>query len=101
MKKRSKQPVGFDVAPSPFASLRDSGTIDYHFEPRLSFAHVAGGYIFLVNRSELKECQWMPGYVSREMFVTNKPFYQAFARRAGKEVNTAKQFNELFSSAMQ
>ena len=65
------------------------------------FADVASGYIFLANRSDLKECQWMPGYISREMFVANKPFYQAFARRAGKEVDTADEFNDLFSSAMQ
>jgi hypothetical protein len=90
--------VGFDVAPSPFAPLRDSGSIDYHFEPRLSFADVADGYIFLANRRELIECQWLPGYVSRGMFVANKPFYQAFARRAGKAVRTAEEFNELFSS---
>jgi uncharacterized RDD family membrane protein YckC len=101
MRKRGKQPVGFDVAPSPFSRLRDSGSFDFHFEPRLSFADVASGYIFLANRSDLKECQWMPGYISREMFVANKPFYQAFARRAGKEVDTADEFNDLFSSAMQ
>ena len=43
----------------------------------------------------------MPGYISREMFVANRPFYQAFSRRAGKEVDTANEFNDLFSSAMQ
>ncbi len=97
MHLRDNRPVGFDVASSPLAMLRDNGSFDFHFEPLLGFVDVAAGYVFLVPRRDLKTCEWLEGYISREMFVSNKPFYQAFGRRAGKEIHDAKDANELFA----
>ncbi len=95
--REDRTPVGFDVEHSPFALLRDSGSFEYYSEPRLGFVDVASGFIFLANRRELTECNWLPGYVSQEMFIANKPFYQAFARRAGEEANNAQDVNNFFS----
>ena len=96
MKGHGSEPVGFDVADSPFALLRDSGSLGYVSEPRLGFIDVASGHVFLAKRQDLALCDWLADYVSQEMFVTNKPFYQAFARRAGKDVNSAQEMNECF-----
>jgi hypothetical protein len=98
-RREDSEPVGFDVEDSPFALLRDSGCFEYYAESRLGFVDVASGYVFLAKRRELTECDWLPGYVSQEMFVANKPFYQAFARRAGGEANNAQDFNDVFSQA--
>ena len=97
VRREGSVPVGFDVEHSPFALLRDSGSFEYYSESRLGFLDVASGYVFLAKRQELMECDWLPGYVSQEMFVANKPFYQAFAGRAGEEANNAEDFNDVFS----
>jgi len=97
LEKCGEMPVGFDVEDSPFALLRDNGSFEYHFEPRLGLVDVASGYVFLAGRKDLRECSWMPGYLTQEMFIANKPFYKAFARRAGVTANNAQDFNDLFS----
>ena len=95
MRQRRDAPVGFSVANSPFALLRDAGSFEYHAEPRLVLADVASGYVFLCARRDLSSCQWLDGYVSEEMFVANKPFYQAFGRRAGRQLRSAADVNAL------
>jgi uncharacterized RDD family membrane protein YckC len=99
MQKRGGTPVGFDVTDSPFALLRDNGSLEYHFEPRLGFGDVASGYVFLAKRHELSECHWLPDYVTRGMFAANKPFYQAFVRRGGQTARTAREVNDFFGQA--
>ncbi len=94
MQRRYNLPVGFDVAPSPLAMLRDDDSFDFHFEPRLGFVDVAAGYVFLAPWRDLKTCEWLEGYISPRMFVTNKPFYRAFGHRAGVEINDAKDAND-------
>lgn len=98
-RREGSMPVGFDIEYSPFSLLRDNGSFEYHSEPRLGFVDVASGYVFLAKRRELAQCNWLPGYVSQEMFVANRPFYQAIARRAGEEANSARDINDLFSQA--
>jgi len=99
MRLSDNQPVGFDVAPSPLAMLRDEGSIEFHFDARLGFVDVAAGYVFLAPWRELKTCDWLEGYISPEMFVANKPFYQAFGRRGGKEIRNARDANALFADS--
>jgi len=99
MRRRAHAPVGFDVESSPFARLRDSACWDYHGDRRLSFADLATGYIYLVDVAGLKKCEWMPGYISQEMFVANKPFYQSFGRAFGASVESARDINEVFARA--
>ncbi len=94
---RDNKPVGFDVGTSPLAMLRDDGSFDFHFEPRLAFVDVAVGYVFLAPWRDLKTCEWLENYISPEMFVSNKPFYQAFGRQAGVEIHDAQDANELFA----
>ncbi len=95
---RHNRPVGFDVAPSPLPMLRDEGSLEFHFDARLGFVDVAAGDVFLAPWRDLETCEWLEGYTSPEMFVSNKPFYQAFGRRAGKEIRNAREANALFTN---
>jgi hypothetical protein len=76
MAKRGEKAVGFTVPGSPFASLRDSNSYNYHFQPAVSLADVASGYIFLKPWNQIAYCSWIQGYISKEMFIENKPFYE-------------------------
>lgn len=95
MEERRNVPVGFDVADSPFSNLRDSDSKDYRYFPNLRFADKATGYIYLKPAKKLKKCEWLPGYVSKKMFVTNMPYYRAWARLADKQVNDEREANEV------
>lgn len=95
MKKRGNVPAGFDVLDSPFGNLRDNRSSDYHYYPHIGFADKVCGYIYLKPAGELKKCEWLPGYVSKEMFVSNKPYYQAWARLAKRQVNNEHEANEV------
>jgi len=101
MKERGNTPAGFDVSDSPFENLRDKDAEDYRFYPNLKFADKAFGYIYLKPANKLGKCQWLPGYISREMFVRNKPYYKAWAGFAEKEINNEQQANEALKMIME
>jgi hypothetical protein len=48
-------------------------------------------------RPGVPSLQELDGYISPSMFVANKPFYQAFGRRAGVPISNAQEANELFA----
>lgn len=97
MAQRGNGPVGFDVLGSPFDLLRDEASLEFHFQPRLSLGDIASGYIYLEPARNLKPCAWLPGYISPEMFVANKPFYQAFGKKAGQKLQSAAECNAFWS----
>ncbi len=97
MRLRGHTPVGFDVAPSPLALLRDQGSFEFHSDARVGLVDVAAGYVFLAPWRDLTTCGWLEGYISPAMFVNNKPFYQAFGRRAGRKLHNARDANALFA----
>lgn len=92
MGKTNRASVGFDVSQSPFASLRDSTSYYYHFQPSVSFADIASGYIYLKNWNMLKICGWMDDYISQKMFIENKCFYKS---RIKKKFNNLEELNLL------
>jgi len=95
MEERGNIPVGFDVFDSPFANLRDGSSKDYRYLPSLRFADKACGYIYLKPAKKLKKCGWLSGYISKEMFVKNKPYYKAWGRLADIQVNDEHKANEV------
>ena len=97
MTKRHNRPVGFDVIGSPFDRLRDSGSFDYYSERRLCMGDVASGFIYLTKWRDYSRCEWLANYVTREMFVANKPFYQALGKRADGDIRSAVDVNRFFS----
>lgn len=86
---------GFDLTNSPFARLRDNSYESFHYQPGVCLADLAGGYIYLKPLDKLEHCQWISGYISREMFVENKPYYEA---KCGRELRSAKDANKFIAA---
>lgn len=88
-------PVGFDLAGSPLALLRDNASPDYYFEPRFGLGDLTDGYIYLKPCKQMKHCEWLSDYISPTMFAVNKPIYQAFAKVVSKQVSNASEANRI------
>jgi hypothetical protein len=93
--ERENVPVGFDVIGSPFALLRNSDSGYFRFRPGVCFSDVASGYVYLKPKRKLKRCEWLSGYISRDMFIKNKPFYEA---ECGHKLRNAKEANKGIAS---
>ncbi len=87
--ERGNLSVGFDVIGSPFGCLREKDAEYYRFQPNVCFADVASGYIYLGPQNKLKRCRWQDGYVTNEMFVKNKPYYEYECGHKLKNVDEA------------
>ena len=94
MTRRGTGPIGFDVFRSPLASLRDSGSYYFRFQPEVLFADVCRGYILLVPWRKIQHCDWIPGFITPEMFNANKDFFDA---RFSKKFSSGDEVNEFFS----
>lgn len=88
MNNNSNTPVGFDLKDSPFSNLRDTSSWRFFNQPKTNFNDIARGYIFLKPSREMKSCEYMEGYISKEMLMKNKFFYENFFR--GKIENKIK-----------
>lgn len=91
---RGHQPVGFNLAGSPFADLRDDGGFEYRLDPKARFADFALGYLYLKPLHSQQHCTLEPGFVTRAMFLRDKPYYEA---RIGGSLRDAAEANELFA----
>jgi uncharacterized RDD family membrane protein YckC len=87
--------VGFDVVGSPFAPLRDKDSYYFRHQPGVCFSDIASGYVYLKPVNKLKRCQWLNGYISEEMFVKNKPYYEA---DCGRKLSSAEDANIAIAS---
>jgi hypothetical protein len=86
-------PVGFRIADSPFADFRDEGGLFYQRDPKARFADFAGGYLYLGPVRDQRHCRWEEGFITRAMFLRDKPYYEA---RTGRRLRDASQANEAF-----
>jgi hypothetical protein len=96
MAQRGRAAVGFDLAGSPLALVRDRGSMEYAISPSVGLGDIADGYIYLKNWRDLRHCSWQAGYISDDMFTEYKPMYQALAQRAGTSARTASEMNRVF-----
>ncbi len=94
MSLRDNKPVGFDVAGSPFANVRDSKEYRFHFQPKITFADCARGYIFLRPMAKTKFCTWISDFISDEMFKKGKAYFEGSFNR---KFDNAKEVNDLFA----
>jgi uncharacterized RDD family membrane protein YckC len=97
MARREKKPVGFDLAGSPMAMIRDSACAPYCHEAGLALGDIAGGYVYLKDWRTIRRCCWLSGFISDEMFIENKPLYQAIAKRGGATASNADMMNAFFA----
>jgi hypothetical protein len=64
----------FEIPGSPLEMLRDDNDLKY--QPNVNFGDLTIGYVFIKPFKELHKCQWIDGYISKTMFLKNKPFYE-------------------------
>jgi uncharacterized RDD family membrane protein YckC len=88
-------PTGFDIAGSPFAVLRDSRSRYFEYQPGVCFADLAEGYVFLAPIGAQTRCAWLEGYISQEMFMRDKPYFEAVC---GHRLADAAEANRVFAA---
>ena len=91
MSGREDSPVGFDVVGSPFENLRSG----FKSQARVLFADVTPGVVFLGNASTLEPSDRIDEFITPEMFLRHKPFYEA---RAGRSLRNAGDANRHVSN---
>jgi hypothetical protein len=89
--------LGFDVVGSPFANIRDSLSYYYHWQPKVAFADINRGYIFMKPVKELSPCGWMKGFISDEMFERSRSYYEY---AYGRKFQNAREVDEFLSSGL-
>ncbi len=85
--------VGFSIKNSPFEFIRDSYSEYFEFYPSVCYGDVAKGLIYLKPLNKMKSCTWTEDYISNEMYMKYKPFYQLIAKQ---KFTNAKEVNEYF-----
>ncbi|OHB62954.1 MAG: hypothetical protein A2Y77_18595 [Planctomycetes bacterium RBG_13_62_9] len=83
----AKTRIAFAPAGSPFAMLRDGKAIDYRFPPATGLGDLVSHYIMLVPNEQLRECDWMEGFLTRRMLGRNRPYYEMLAGGPIDDVN--------------
>jgi len=68
MEKNGGKPVGFDVAGSPFAPLRDGSSPYFSPSPDLVLSDIALGYVFLKPVRLLSRITWVKGFIEESNF---------------------------------
>ena len=77
IQQSGKEALGFDIRESPFAHLRDRNTQYFRFQPNVCFADITDGYLYLESVDESEICTWWDGYITKEMLLKNKPYYES------------------------
>jgi len=96
MKKRNNQPAGFTITGSPFEKLRDNCSMFFMQFPSVCYGDIADGVLFLKPLNEIDRGNWMPGYISDEMYMKNKPLYDLIFKKNPKiKYKNAAELNEL------
>ncbi len=83
----AKTRIAFTTANSAFAGLRDEEAYEYQSRPGRGLADLASHYIMLMPEKELRECDWMEGFLSRRMLGRNRPYYELMAGGPIDDVN--------------
>ena len=95
MQLRGSAPIGFDVTGSPFAPLREDFSLPFADET-LALADYTPGYIYLDDLDAIERCDWVPGFVTRTQFVSNKPFYRSLGRHYGFDISSVGDLDRFF-----
>lgn len=85
-------PIGFCTKESPFAYLRDSCNDLFRYQPKVAFSDIAPGYIYFKSQGKLENCRWTDNYVSKEMFIKYKPYYEAKYKHKFESANAINNF---------
>lgn len=86
--------VGFQVASSPFALLRDSTAAHFLLQPGLALEDITPRYIVLDRIAAQTRCEWWDSYITTEMLGRYRPYYEA---KVGQPLADATEANRAFS----
>jgi uncharacterized RDD family membrane protein YckC len=98
LNKSGRTAVGFSIKNSPFEFIRDSYSDIFDYYPSICYGDVAEGLICLKRSDKSRRCTWTDGYISNEMYMKYKPFYEVIAKQ--KFINT-KEVNEYFKRKLE
>ena len=93
LNKSGKTAVGFSIKNSPFEYLRDSYSDIFDYYPSICYSDLADGLICLKRSGKNGHCTWMEGYISNEMYMRYRPFYELLAKQ---KFISANEVNEYF-----
>ncbi len=97
MAARGDKPVGFDVAGSPFAGIRDDAAYYFHWQPKMTFGDLCQAFVFVKPIKKLSPCSWMENFISDEMFEKSKAYYES---SYGRKFANSKEVNEFFKAGL-
>jgi|WetSurMetagenome_2_1015567.scaffolds.fasta_scaffold03112_3 uncharacterized RDD family membrane protein YckC len=96
MVARDNLPVGFCIEDSPFGKLRDSNAPYFKTYKTICFEDITQGLIFLKPLDKLQYCTWSKDYISREMFLKYKLFYQL---KSKQKISNSEEMNKYCEKA--
>ena len=56
---------------------RDKSYFIFGKYPSIVFEDLFDGFVYIAPRTKMQECSWTDNYISKEMFMRYKPFYEA------------------------
>jgi uncharacterized RDD family membrane protein YckC len=93
LNKSGRIAIGFSIKNSPFEFIRDSYSNIFDYYPSICYGDVAEGLIVLKPLDKMERCTWTEGYISNEMYMKYRPFYELIAKQ---KFANAKEVNEYF-----
>jgi hypothetical protein len=93
--ERDNKSFGCDMKSSPFGRLRDSSAHNFRLQPGLCLSDIAAGYIYLKPIAGQKRCEWLDGYISENMFLKYKYYYE---RKTGRSLSSPKDVDKVFKT---
>jgi uncharacterized RDD family membrane protein YckC len=93
--QQDNEPFGCDMKGSPFGKLRDSRANHFQLQPGLCVSDIAAGYIYIKPISNQKRCEWLDGYISENMFLKYKFYYET---KVGRTLGSPKDADKAFRS---
>ena len=93
--ERDKRPFGCDIKGSPFGRLMDCSAHNFRLQPGLCVSDIAAGYIYLKPIAEQKRCEWLDGYISEDMYLKYKYYYE---RKTETSLDSPKDVDKVFGS---
>jgi uncharacterized RDD family membrane protein YckC len=98
LNKSDKTSVGFSIKNSPFEFIRDSYSDIFDYYPSICYVDVTAGLIVLKPLDKMQRCTWIKGYISDEMYMKYKPFYELVAKQ---RFTNAKEVNAFFKRKLE
>jgi uncharacterized RDD family membrane protein YckC len=80
-----KTQLGFDIAGSPLASLRENQLPWTRSGMALPLGRYGCGYVVVAPLNKIESCQWWDGFITPRMFGLYRPFYEALCERSLKD----------------